>query len=710
MRAIEKRLEFFSQDDSLIAKFSNELKISSILARLILNRGIKTVEAASKFLNCKITDVYDPFLMKDMQKACERIILALSRGEKVRIFGDYDVDGITSTALLYKVFKKINMDVSYFIPNRIEGGYGLNQTDILNAKNDGVSLIITVDCGISSFDEIEYANSLGIDSIVTDHHEVPPRLPAAFAILNPKQSDCPYPFKMLSGVGVAYKLAAALEKYYETTPNEYLDLVALGTVADIAPLVDENRILTKFGIEMFKTTKNLGIQALIEVLNLKNVEINTTHIGYIIAPRINAAGRIGDPNIAIKIFLTDELAVAIHYVNFLNGENQKRQSLENGILKDVEEQLRQAHPENVIMLASNKWHVGVIGIVASKIKEKYYKPTILISIEENNNCVGSARSVDAFSIVDALNSCSDILKRFGGHKLAAGFSIDFSKIDDFRKRVNQIASETIKNEDLIPTLKIDEVIKLKDITHSLINEIALLKPFGQQNPKPLFYVENVSVTEHRKIGGVASHLLLKVKHSGNVVEGIGFNMGNYDEKIISPAQSVNVVFELDDFTVWEGQKKIQMKLKDIRFNKFSNFEFNNENRAANQSAGSSFQNARMDNIANVNSGGGASKLFELKNAGNKYFMEKNYEKAYEYYNMALEIDRTQPTIYYNIGLVFKCQGNYEKAVEHFKKAIMFEQTRNSDAETDLIKKSQFMIEKIYNLDDSTLTYGKFKKR
>lgn len=685
MKVIEKKLEFFPEDKSLIDHLSASLNISPILAKLLINRNFTTVEAASKFLNCKLSDVHDPFLMKDMEKACGRIKLALARREKIRIFGDYDVDGITATALLYLIFKKMGIEASYFIPNRTEGGYGLNDNDILNAKNDGISLIISVDCGISNFSEIEYANKLGLDSIITDHHEVPQKVPASYAILNPKQSDCNYPYKMLSGVGVAYKLACALQRDYDISANDYLDLVALGTVADIAPLVDENRILTKYGIAMFKTTKNLGIRALLDTLNLKDAEINTTHIGYIIAPRINAVGRIGDPNVAIKMFLTEDYGTALHYVQTLNSENQKRQSLENDILLDVEEQLRGAHHENVIMLASDRWHVGVIGIVASKIKERYYRPTVLISIEEDGNCVGSARSINSFSIVDALTSCSDLLKRFGGHKLAAGFSIDFSKIDLFRKKLNHLASETIKVEDLVPTLKIDSEIKLKNINHDLINEIAMLKPFGQQNPKPLFYVGNISVTEHKKIGGVSSHLLLKANQGGCVVEGIGFNMGSYDDKIISPAQSINLVFELDDFTVWEGQKKIQMKIKDIRFNKSNAFDFKAEEEAGTQQREGAF--ARSN----------STRMFDLKNQGNQFFMQKNYEKAYEFYNKALELDGAHASLYYNIGLVFKCQGDYEKAVENFRKAIDIENGRFPEAQTELVKKSLVMIEKIYNL-------------
>jgi single-stranded-DNA-specific exonuclease len=695
MKIIEKRLEFYPEDNNLISLFSNELKISPILAKLLINRGIVTLEKANLFLNCKLTDVYDPFIMKDMQKACDRIKLAVERKEKIRIFGDYDVDGITSTAVLYTVLKKLNIDVSYFIPNRIEGGYGLNENDILNAHKDGISLIITVDCGISNHSEIEYANKLGMQTIITDHHEVPQKSPDAFAILNSKQPDCPYPFKMLAGVGVAYKFACALEKHYgDLGTSELLDLVALGTVADIAPLVDENRILTRYGIDMFKTTKNVGIIALLDTLNLRNTQINTTHIGYIIAPRINAAGRISDPNVAIKMFLTDNYEEAIHYVKVLNGDNLKRQSLENDILTDVEEQLSPGHHDNVIMLASDKWHVGVIGIVASKIKEKYYKPTILISIEDETNCVGSARSINSFSIVDALTNCSDLLKRFGGHKLAAGFSIEFSKIDIFRKKVNQLASEHIKPDDLIPTLKVDSEIKLKQINNDLINEIAMLKPFGQQNPKPLLYAENVFITDHKKIGSsTSSHLLLKVKQTGSMVEGIGFNMGSFDEKIISPAQYVNLVFELDDFTFWEGHKKIQMKLKDIRFNKMSNFEFMQDgmNASAKNADGTDSGipggNFAKDNIA---------KMFSLKNLGNQYYMKKNYSKAYETYCKALEIN-DHPSLYYNIGLVFKCQGEYEKAVESFKKVISIEKDRYPDENSELIKKSKAMIEKIYSV-------------
>lgn len=694
MKIIEKRLEFYPEDNNLITQFSNELKISAILSKLLINRGITTLGKADLFLNCKLSDVYDPFLMKDMHKACERIKLAVERKEKIRIFGDYDVDGITSTAVLYTVLKKLNIDVSYFIPNRIEGGYGLNENDILNAKNDGISLIVSVDCGISNHIEIEYANKLGMQAIITDHHEVPQKSPDAYAILNPKQSDCSYPFKMLAGVGVAYKFACALEKHYGNLgANELLDLVALGTVADIAPLVDENRILTKYGIDMFKSTKNVGIIALLDTLNLRNTQINTTHIGYIIAPRINAAGRISDPNVAIKMFLTSDYDEAMHYVKVLNGDNLKRQSLENDILTDVEEQLSPGHHDNVIMLASDKWHVGVIGIVASKIKEKYYKPTVLISVEDENNCVGSARSINSFSIVDALTECSDLLKRFGGHKLAAGFSIEFSKIDIFRKKINHLASQHIKPDDLIPTLKVDSEIKLKQINNDLINEIAMLKPFGQQNPKPLLYVENVFITDHKKIGNsTSSHLLLKVKQAGSMVEGIGFNMGSFDEKIISPAQYVNLVFELDDFTFWEGHKKIQMKLKDIRFNKMSNFEFMQDGMNAAAKSEGVVASVPGGNFAKDN----MAKMFNLKTLGNQYYMKKNYSKAYETYCKALEIN-DHPSLYYNIGLVFKCQGEFEKAVESFKKVILIEKDRCPDENSELINKSRAMIEKIYSV-------------
>ncbi len=408
-------------DPAIQNELSSALKISKITAQLLANRGISDLREAGSFLQCSLTSCHDPFLLKDMDKAVYRIKQAVSGGEKILVYGDYDVDGMTGVAIIYSALKNLGANVSSYIPNRLEEGYGLNSGAVKRAERDGVNLLITVDCGISSFREIEYANSLRMDVIVTDHHEIlESRVPAAYAVINPLQEDCKYPFKHLAGVGIAYKLAKAL---YENTPffaEDFLDLVSLGTVADIVPLIGENRVLAKHGLGELNKRHRVGLRALMKVGGLEGKDISSGHIGFILGPRINAMGRIGSPQKALELLLSEDEDLALKLAKTLDTENRNRQKIEGKVLDEalskVEREVNFKHHQ-VIVLASENWHAGVIGIVASRIADRFYRPTILISMDGKVG-KGSGRSVENFHLFEYLLRCKDSLMGFGGHESA----------------------------------------------------------------------------------------------------------------------------------------------------------------------------------------------------------------------------------------------------------------------------------------------------
>jgi len=415
--------------------FYSELKISQITAQLLSNRGINDPKEAGEFLACSLSSCHDPFLLKDMDKAVGRIRKAISDKERILVYGDYDVDGMTSVAILKQALTKLGATVETYIPNRLEEGYGLNTNAIKRALKDGVSLIITVDCGISSFKEIEYAKLSKIDVIVTDHHEiVAKRLPQAYAIINPLQDSCKYPFKHLAGVGLAYKLAKALYDGTSFIAEDFLDLVSLGTIADIVPLKGENRILAKHGLDEINRRQRVGIKALTDLAGLSGKDVSSGHIGFILGPRINAMGRVGSPEKALELLLTEDKEEATRLAKMLDTENRNRQKIESKILEEalskVEREVNFKH-HKIIVLASEGWHAGVIGIVASRIADRFHRPAILISLDGKYG-KGSGRSVERFNLFDVLIQCKDLLMGFGGHEGACGLTIDKDKVDEFR--------------------------------------------------------------------------------------------------------------------------------------------------------------------------------------------------------------------------------------------------------------------------------------
>ena len=475
---MKKKWEYVEQDKSKVEKIAKKYKISNVLATILLNRNIDE-EKIDMFLAPKRNDFYDPFLMKDMDKAVERIIKAIKNNEKTIIYGDYDVDGITSITVLKKFLKERGLEVDYFIPNRLEDGYGLNKEAIEKIAKDGYKLMITVDCGISGLEEIELANSLGIQTIITDHHEQSEKLPNAYAIINPKIKDNTYPFRGLAGVGVVFKVIQAISIKMNLDEKEflkYLDIVSIGTISDIVPLVDENRVIAKLGLKLIKVTKEVGLEELIKEIGYK--EINSFMVSFGIAPRINACGRMGKQEDALKLFLTDDKEEAKQITKKLNDYNLIRQEKEKDIFEQALKEIEKKNIDslNSIVLARENWHHGVIGIVASRITEKYFKPTILISIEGEIG-KGSGRSVPGFDLHQALENSSEYLLKYGGHKMAVGLALEKKNIQKFADHFEEIA-ENANVKQIVPVINIDCEITKKDLNKELVEQIEMLQPFG----------------------------------------------------------------------------------------------------------------------------------------------------------------------------------------------------------------------------------------
>jgi single-stranded-DNA-specific exonuclease len=546
------------------------LNISQITAQALINRGITTLDDCKRFIYPTLHELHDPFLMADMCKAADRIIHAIERNEQITVCGDYDADGVTSTALLLRFFGMIGVPAAYYIPNRITDGYGLHKGTIDILKSKETKLAITVDNGINAFDEIDYAKSLGIDAVITDHHEPGKKLPKACAVLNPKRSDCPFPFKELAGVGVVFNLIMALRQRLrdvgffkgkeEPRLRDLLDIVAIGTVADVVPLIDENRIFVKFGLEELKKSSNRGISALKVISGLEPHQLNATAIAFRIAPRINAAGRIDDQNLGVKLFTTLDPEEAASIAEKLNSLNSKRQSMEEVILKEAAKLIEEdADFKNgsTVTLAKDGWHVGVIGIVASRLADSHKRPSVVIGIA-NGIGRGSLRSVGEYNIIDALKKCSDLLLNYGGHKHAAGITIASDNIPLFKKRFDDIVGKTLKAEDKTDAISVDAELQSDDISEELINELELLEPFGEGNPEPVFCLRELKVSDSRIVA--EKHLKLKITDDMVVLDAIGFGMGHH---AIVTDDILDVAF-IPQLDTWRGRGAVQLKLKDMR--------------------------------------------------------------------------------------------------------------------------------------------------
>ncbi len=554
-------------DAELLQDIAVKTNLEKIIVKILFNRQIDTVEAIQKFLHPSMSDLQDPFLLTNMDKAVERILDALRENEKIMVYGDYDVDGITAASLLYLVLNKLGAQVSYYLPNRLVEGYGLSIEGIHEAKEKGVTLIISVDTGVTAVEEVKYARSEGIECILTDHHEPGETLPDPVALVNPKLKECNYKYGDLSGVGVAYKLAEALYRRLQqdqTELEEHLDLVALGTSADIVPLVGENRVLTKFGIRQISRTTKPGLKSLAFVSGLMGKEIGTGQVVFILAPRINAIGRLGDAQMAIKLLTTKDERLASEIARMLDKENQRRKSIDEKTLNDALEQIRQVvdiNEDRAIVLGSEGWHQGVIGIVASRLVEKYHLPTVMIAID-NGEGKGSARSIPGFHLCDALKECEDLLLRYGGHKYAAGLTIKPENIERFRKRLKEVSKRMLTDEDLVAKLYIDSEIELSNIDNKLLDVIETFAPFGPQNMRPVFLTRNCEILGQPYCVG-KNHLKMKVRKGDAVFDIIGFGFGDWARKLSSRGSLVDLVYVIE-YNSWDGHTRIQLRLKDIR--------------------------------------------------------------------------------------------------------------------------------------------------
>ncbi|MDD5634033.1 MAG: single-stranded-DNA-specific exonuclease RecJ [Candidatus Omnitrophica bacterium] len=554
----------FEPNPRLQKILSDALGITPYLAQLLINRDIKTVEKAQEFLFGDASAVHDPFLMKDMAAAVERINNAIEKREKILIYGDYDVDGITSTALLADILKFLGARVETFIPNRLEEGYGLNMDAILGAKEKQIDLLVTVDCGINSVKEVECAKNFGMDVIITDHHVVrSDSRPKASAIIDPHQPDCNYPFKELAGVGVAYKLALAVAKGNEKEVNEHLDLVALGTVADIVPLIGENRILTKMGLKKLRSTRKEGLKALMDVASLSPEKINCRHIGFAMGPRINAMGRVGSADVALDLLMSKDNFMAGELARTVDRENRNRQNIEKDILKQALEKVTKEvdlEKEKIIVLADEAWHSGIIGIVASRLTEEYSKPAILISLDGENG-KGSGRGVEGFNLFEAIKKSSEHLIDFGGHKLACGLKIKKENIELFKTALNKIAGECSDGVGAEAVeLKIDLQIPFSYISAKLINELELLMPFGAGNKEPIFLTKGVRVKNPPR--DIARSGFKFLATCGNLTcEAVTFKKSEIDKPAAGDILDLAYTPSIND---WRGIETIQLNIKGIQ--------------------------------------------------------------------------------------------------------------------------------------------------
>ena len=568
-------------NDNEVLRLASDAGISQLLAKVFISRGIADSRYVRNFLNPSLDKLHSPFLLKDMEKAVDRIVYAIENKERIVIYGDYDVDGVTSTSILFDFLTSVGAEAGFYIPDRFDEGYGLSDSAVDNVIKMEAAVVITVDCGISAVNEINRLNNNNITVIVTDHHECKEELPEAFAIINPHRPDCTYPFKELAGVGVVFKLVHALCKVLDFGEQylKYLDLVTLGTVADVVQLVDENRILVKFGLGAIEKSDNPGLKALIAVSGLKDKPVNTYGVGFALAPRINAAGRTGSAARAVKLFTTCDLQLADEIAGELNEANKYRQQTEVEILQQAIEYVESQvdiQKEKVIVAAGKGWHHGIIGIVASRITERYYRPCILIS-EEDGTGRGSGRSIEGFNLFQALSHCESLLVKYGGHELAAGLSLNIANLDEFKKNINDYADSILTPEALIPRIKVDCSLSKGEITTSSVLELELLSPFGPGNPCPVFSLEALKLREIRTVGD-GKHLKLKLEDSPLCVDAIAFNMGEKAGSFIV-SDMLDSVFSLE-INTWNSMQKVQLVLKDLKLHKaivFSSFNDYNIN-------------------------------------------------------------------------------------------------------------------------------------
>ena len=575
---MDKRWVFHPPNEILQAEIANKLKISHLLAQVLINRGITDISTARNFLQPQISSLGDPSLLPGIEKASVRINDAIRKKEKIVIYGDYDVDGLSATALMYRCLMLLGAHVDYYIPERLEEGYGLNSDAIKKLKEGGADVILTVDCGINAYREAHIARECDIDLIITDHHQPGCEIPDAFAIVNPKLSSSQYIFSGLSGVGIAFKLAWAIGQQsspQKKVSSEFKDfllnavgLVALGTIADVVPLLSENRILTKYGLSALQHSEIPGIRALLDVAGLSNTTLETFHVGYRLGPRINAPGRVGNAKIVVEMLTTTCKERALEIAGFLEQENKRRQDIQIEIMESamgkIEKEVNMNETHSIV-LADKKWHPGVIGIIASKIVEEFNRPTVMIAIADDLGH-GSARSIPAFHILDVLECCKEKLLSVGGHAQAAGLKILPENINEFRDMFNSATSQKLNRTDLLPVLNIDAEVTLSMLSKALVSELARLSPYGEGNPVPLFAAINLRVVgQPRRIGSTGKHLSFYVKQGDTSLRTVAFGMGNLVDKLKQNGNMCSIVFTLK-INNWMDNENLELEVKDIKFN------------------------------------------------------------------------------------------------------------------------------------------------
>ncbi|MFY4774792.1 single-stranded-DNA-specific exonuclease RecJ [Metabacillus sp. RGM 3146] len=572
MLKAKTRWSVADRDPEKVQALAEGLKLTPLVSSLLVNRGIQTVETAKAFLYTEDQDFHDPFLLDGMDLAIIRIKQAIEKGEKICIYGDYDADGVSSTTVLMTALKRAGAIVQFYIPNRFTEGYGPNEEAFQRLQQDGVSLIITVDTGISAVKEAALAKEIGVDLIITDHHEPGPVIPEALAIVHPKKRGTTYPFKELAGAGVAFKLAHAL---LGEVQEDLLEVAAIGTIADLVPLQGENRLIAQKGIQQMKQTKREGLIALLKIASAKKTDINEETIGFALAPRINAAGRLENADPAVELLMTEDPSEAVFLAEEIDRLNRDRQKMVSDMTKEAIFQVQEMYPpenNSVLIVAKEGWNAGVVGIVASKLVEKFYRPAIVLSIDsEKGLAKGSARSIAGFDLFENLSECRDLLPHFGGHTMAAGMTLEMENIPELRRKLNELAYSRLTEEDFKPVTMVDRVCKLEEISVSAIEEMNMLAPFGATNPKPVIMIEDISLEGMRKIGSNQTHIKMILQSEEDKLDCVGFGFG-YLKDEIAPLSTASLIGELS-INEWNNFRKPQLMLKDLSIKEWQLFDF-----------------------------------------------------------------------------------------------------------------------------------------
>lgn len=567
----KRRWNIQQPNNEVVEDLAKSLNIPPLIASLLINRGMTTKESASQFLNIENQSFHDPFLLDGMDRAVERIHKAIENNEKIMIYGDYDADGVTSTSVMLTALQQLGADVDFYIPNRFSEGYGPNEEAFRFIDEQGYTLVITVDTGISAVHEAQVAEELAFDLIITDHHEPGPVLPSCYAILHPKKPGSHYPFGHLAGVGVAFKLAHAL---LGEVPEHLLELAVIGTIADLVPLTGENRLIAKKGLKRLAYSQRPGLKALFKVCNVKQQELTEDSIGFALAPRINAVGRLQDADPAVELIMSQNEEEALLLAEEIDRLNKERQALVNEITEEAIRKVEETYPpsENAVLVITGEgWNAGVIGIVASRLVDRFYRPTIVLSEDhEKGVAKGSARSIAGFDLFANLSTCREILPHFGGHPMAAGMTLKLEDVAELRERLNQLAKEVLSDEDFIPVTSIDVSCKVEDVTIEAIEQLQLMAPFGMNNPKPKVAIAPSAIQSIRKIGADQTHMKLVIEDNGQALDAIGFGFG-YLYEDISPLAEISLMGELN-INEWNNIRKPQLMIEDMAVNDWQLFD------------------------------------------------------------------------------------------------------------------------------------------